>query len=50
MSEWKDLIEESKQRWEDNAYHWDDYMGDESNRFDWYDIPPVAIFCFKKCI
>lgn len=33
MSEWKDLIEESKQRWEDNAYYWDDYMGDESNRF-----------------
>ncbi|MCJ8010785.1 class I SAM-dependent methyltransferase [Paenibacillus sp. KQZ6P-2] len=33
MSEWKELIEESKQRWEENAYIWDDYMGNESNRF-----------------
>ena len=33
MSEWKELIQESKSRWERNAEHWDDYMGDESNRF-----------------
>ncbi|MEJ9211278.1 class I SAM-dependent methyltransferase [Bacillus smithii] len=33
MSEWKELIEDSKSRWEQNAEHWDDYMGEESNRF-----------------
>nr|WP_309098725.1 class I SAM-dependent methyltransferase [Fredinandcohnia onubensis] len=33
MSEWKDLIKDSKARWEENAEHWDDYMGDESNRY-----------------
>src|SRR5690606_24290267 len=31
--EWKDLIRESQERWEQNAEHWDDYMGEESNRF-----------------
>lgn len=33
MNEWKELIQDSKTRWEQNAEHWDDYMGDESNRF-----------------
>lgn len=33
MSEWKHLIQESKLRWDQNAGHWDDYMGEESNRF-----------------
>ncbi|MGG0716987.1 class I SAM-dependent methyltransferase [Robertmurraya massiliosenegalensis] len=33
MSEWQELIEESKNRWEENAEYWDDYMGEESNRF-----------------
>ncbi|MEH7380965.1 class I SAM-dependent methyltransferase [Bacillus sp. JJ1533] len=33
MSEWKDLIQDSQKRWEMNAEHWDDYMGEESNRF-----------------
>lgn len=33
MSEWKELNLESKNRWEENAYFWDDYMGDDSNRF-----------------
>lgn len=33
MSQSKDLHEESKERWERNAEFWDDYMGDESNRF-----------------
>ncbi len=33
LSEWKKLIQDSKTRWEQNAEHWDDYMGDESNRF-----------------
>lgn len=33
MSEWKELNEESKSRWNENAGFWDDYMGDESNQF-----------------
>ncbi|MEH7236848.1 class I SAM-dependent methyltransferase [Bacillus sp. JJ1562] len=33
MSEWKELIQDSQERWEKNAEHWDDYMGEESNRF-----------------
>lgn len=33
MSEWKELNEESKSRWEQNAYFWDDYMGEKSNRY-----------------
>ncbi|MDR4889777.1 class I SAM-dependent methyltransferase [Fredinandcohnia sp. QZ13] len=33
MSEWKELTDESRERWEQNAEHWDDYMGEESNRF-----------------
>ncbi|MEH7225387.1 class I SAM-dependent methyltransferase [Bacillus sp. JJ1566] len=33
MSEWKELIQDSQERWEQNADHWDDYMGEESNRF-----------------
>ncbi|MFS0821828.1 class I SAM-dependent methyltransferase [Bacillus sp. 1P02SD] len=33
MSEWKELTDESQERWEQNAEHWDDYMGEESNRF-----------------
>ncbi|MBS4218086.1 class I SAM-dependent methyltransferase [Bacillus sp. FJAT-49711] len=33
MSKWKELNEESKLKWNENAGFWDDYMGDESNRF-----------------
>lgn len=33
MSEWKELNMESKNRWEENAHFWDDYMGEASNRF-----------------
>ncbi|MEH7386435.1 class I SAM-dependent methyltransferase [Bacillus sp. JJ1521] len=33
MSQWKELIQDSQERWEKNAEHWDDYMGEESNRF-----------------
>ncbi len=33
MSEWNELIQDSQERWEKNAEHWDDYMGKESNRF-----------------
>ncbi|MDI7743602.1 class I SAM-dependent methyltransferase [Lysinibacillus fusiformis] len=33
MREWHALTQDSKSRWEQNAEHWDDYMGDESNRF-----------------
>lgn len=33
MSEWKELIKDSQEKWEQNADHWDDYMGEESNRF-----------------
>lgn len=33
MSEWKHLNELSRQRWEDNAGYWDDYMGELSNRW-----------------
>jgi 2-polyprenyl-3-methyl-5-hydroxy-6-metoxy-1,4-benzoquinol methylase len=33
LSEWKDLIKDSQAKWEENAEHWDDYMGDESNRY-----------------
>ncbi|MCM3316904.1 hypothetical protein M3603_09520 [Rummeliibacillus stabekisii] len=33
MSEWRELNEDSKTIWEQNAKHWDEYMGNESNRF-----------------
>lgn len=33
MSEWKELKEESQKRWEEVAEFWDDYMGEESNRW-----------------
>lgn len=33
MSEWKDYLEDSKKRWENNSAFWDEYMGDESNAF-----------------
>ncbi|MFB9273509.1 class I SAM-dependent methyltransferase [Cohnella cellulosilytica] len=33
MVQWNDLNQESKNRWETIAEFWDDYMGDESNRF-----------------
>jgi hypothetical protein len=33
LAQWKDINSESKDRWETNAEFWDDYMGDESNRF-----------------
>lgn len=33
LNEWKELTQDSKLRWEKNAEHWDDYMGEESNRF-----------------
>ncbi|MDN4605314.1 methyltransferase domain-containing protein [Paenibacillus sp. F6_3S_P_1C] len=33
MVQWNDLNQESKNRWEAIAEFWDDYMGDESNRF-----------------
>lgn len=33
MGEWKELTDESKRRWDDIATYWDDYMGEESNRW-----------------
>lgn len=33
LSEWIEMNEESKVRWNENAEFWDDYMGDESNQF-----------------
>jgi 2-polyprenyl-3-methyl-5-hydroxy-6-metoxy-1,4-benzoquinol methylase len=33
LSEWKELVQDSKMRWEENARYWDDYMGEESNAF-----------------
>jgi 2-polyprenyl-3-methyl-5-hydroxy-6-metoxy-1,4-benzoquinol methylase len=33
LAQWKELNSESKTRWDTNAEFWDDYMGDESNRF-----------------
>jgi len=33
LVQWKDLNDESKNRWETIAEFWDDYMGDNSNRF-----------------
>lgn len=33
MSQWKNLTKESRNRWDENAEFWDDYMGDESNQF-----------------
>jgi 2-polyprenyl-3-methyl-5-hydroxy-6-metoxy-1,4-benzoquinol methylase len=33
LSEWKELIQDSKSKWDENAEFWDDYMGDESNQF-----------------
>lgn len=33
MGEWQELIQDSQSKWEENAEYWDDYMGEESNRF-----------------
>ena len=33
MGDWKNLMPESQARWETIAEFWDDYMGEESNRF-----------------
>jgi 2-polyprenyl-3-methyl-5-hydroxy-6-metoxy-1,4-benzoquinol methylase len=33
LSEWKELNVDSQNRWNENAEYWDDYMGEESNRF-----------------
>ena len=33
MSEWKSLTEESKKRWNANASFWDNYMGEDNNKF-----------------
>lgn len=33
MNEWRELSGQSKQRWEQNAGYWDDYMGENSNRW-----------------
>jgi 2-polyprenyl-3-methyl-5-hydroxy-6-metoxy-1,4-benzoquinol methylase len=33
MSEWEELTRESQTRWNEIAEYWDDYMGEESNRF-----------------
>jgi len=33
LTQWKELHRESQTRWETNAEFWDDYMGEESNRF-----------------
>ncbi|MFC4403932.1 class I SAM-dependent methyltransferase [Gracilibacillus xinjiangensis] len=33
MSEWPELTKRSRQKWEENAGFWDDYMGEESNAF-----------------
>jgi 2-polyprenyl-3-methyl-5-hydroxy-6-metoxy-1,4-benzoquinol methylase len=33
LSEWKELINDSQSRWDENAEYWDDYMGENSNQF-----------------
>lgn len=33
LNEWSHLTEASKQRWDENAGFWDDYMGETSNRW-----------------
>lgn len=33
MGEWIELVQETQSRWNENAGHWDDYMGEESNRW-----------------
>ncbi|MFF2909295.1 class I SAM-dependent methyltransferase [Paenibacillus sp. NPDC057934] len=33
MNQWKELTEESRTKWEENAEFWDSYMGDLSNPF-----------------
>jgi len=33
MTEWKQLAEQSRERWEANSEYWDDYMGEQSNRW-----------------
>ena len=32
-SDWPELAEEARSRWNQNAAFWDDYMGDENNTF-----------------
>jgi 2-polyprenyl-3-methyl-5-hydroxy-6-metoxy-1,4-benzoquinol methylase len=33
LSQWSELNNDSQKRWDKNAEYWDDYMGEESNRF-----------------
>ncbi|GED16909.1 hypothetical protein AMI01nite_49000 [Aneurinibacillus migulanus] len=33
LSKWQELIDESLSRWDENAEYWDDYMGEQSNRW-----------------
>ncbi|MFD0616974.1 class I SAM-dependent methyltransferase [Paenibacillus sp. GCM10027629] len=33
MSQWSELTDDSKSRWEEIAEFWDDYLGEHSNRF-----------------
>ncbi len=33
MGEWKELVQDTQSRWNENAEFWDDYMGEESNRW-----------------
>ncbi|SER75596.1 Methyltransferase domain-containing protein [Gracilibacillus ureilyticus] len=43
MSEWPELTKLSRQKWEENAAFWDDYMGDESNAFHRELIKPATV-------
>lgn len=42
MSEWKELNEESKKRWNTNAAFWDEYMGETNNQFHNELIKPMT--------
>jgi len=42
VTEWDELVEDSRHRWEANALFWDDYMGDESNAFHRQIVRPAT--------
>lgn len=47
LSEWRELNEDSKTIWEQNAKHWDEYMGNDSNRFHQELIRPYTVKLLK---
>ncbi|GAH74047.1 unnamed protein product [marine sediment metagenome] len=50
LTDWQELLEDSKARWEENAEFWDDYMAAGDNRFHREIVRPATerLLCVKK--